>query len=148
MQSLEGLEGVVCMIDDILIYGRNQEEHDTRLAATMGRLEKCGITLNYEKCQFSMTSIKFLGHVVGKEGISSDLTTVKAILQMKDQSDIRRFLGMVNLLIKQVLTQHGRSQIPCARSLGRQTHGSGETTSYESNQDRTECGASVSNVRS
>ena len=39
MQSiLEGIEGVVCHIDDILVYGRDQEEHDCRLKAVLYRL--------------------------------------------------------------------------------------------------------------
>ena len=50
---LGDLEGVVCLIDDVLIYGRNQEEHDERLLAYLSRIEEAGLTLNKEKCEFS-----------------------------------------------------------------------------------------------
>ena len=36
---LEGLEGVVCQIDDILVFGKDQEEHDRRLYQVLKRLE-------------------------------------------------------------------------------------------------------------
>lgn len=59
---LKDLEGVICLIDDILIYGKTQEEHDERLLAVLNRLEEAGLTLNREKCEFSRREVKFLGH--------------------------------------------------------------------------------------
>ena len=70
--ALEGLEGVACLIDDILVHGKTKEEHDTRLLNTLERLQKHGFTLNKEKCLFSTESVKFLGHIVDKEGIRPD----------------------------------------------------------------------------
>lgn len=49
-QMLEGLDGYVCLIDDVLIFGSNKEEHDRRLAAVLKRVEEAGATLNAEKC--------------------------------------------------------------------------------------------------
>lgn len=40
----EGLEGVVCHIDDLLVWGQDQREHDARLHAVLQRLEKGGIS--------------------------------------------------------------------------------------------------------
>ena len=62
-----------------------------------------GVTLNKEKCLFGQNSLKFLGHVVNKNGISADPDKVTAIKQMeapKKISALRRFLGMVNHLGK------------------------------------------------
>ena len=42
---LEGLEGVLCHMDDVLIFGSNKEEHDLQLSATLQRLEKAKVTL-------------------------------------------------------------------------------------------------------
>ena len=53
---LSGLDGVVCMIDDILVHGSTVEEHDDRLTKVLQRLEEAGLTLNREKCQFSQSS--------------------------------------------------------------------------------------------
>ena len=62
--ALEGLDGVACLIDDILVHGSTQEEHNRRLLATLEWLQKCHITLNREKCVFSSNTVHFLGHVI------------------------------------------------------------------------------------
>ena len=46
------MEGVVCLIDDILVFGKDQQEHDDRLCAVMKRLQEAGLTLNGAKCEF------------------------------------------------------------------------------------------------
>ena len=46
---LEGLDGVECNIDDILIYGTNQEEHDQKLKAVLCRLNDANVTLSPDK---------------------------------------------------------------------------------------------------
>ena len=91
-QILEGLEGVVCLMDDVLIFGTNKSEHDIRLAAVLQQIEKAGVTLNLQKCKFLQPRIKFLGHVIDKEGIRSDPEKTTAISNTKPPqsvSDIR-----------------------------------------------------------
>ena len=100
-QVLAGLEGNVCMVDDVLVYGTTQAEHDKNLAAVLKRIEEAGITLNREKCSFSKSirSVKFLGHVIEASGIKPDPEKVKAIQDMPEptnMSELRRFLGMIN----------------------------------------------------
>jgi hypothetical protein len=100
---LEGLDGVVCEMDDILVFGENQTEHDKRLMDVLRGLEKAGLTLNSEKCVFSVRSLKFIGHIVGENGISADPLKIKAIADMEQPtnvSEMRRFLGMANQLSK------------------------------------------------
>ena len=69
---LAGFTGVLCMIDDTLIYGRTQEEHNAHLQSALQRLQDAGMTLNVDKCQFSKTSLKFLGHVIDNTSIRAD----------------------------------------------------------------------------
>jgi hypothetical protein len=52
-EILDGLDGQICIIDDILIHGKTQKEHDTRLRAVLKKLDESGATLNPEKCEFS-----------------------------------------------------------------------------------------------
>ena len=102
-QILEGLEGVLCQMDDVLIHGKNTTEHDARLNAVLKRLEAAGVTLNSEKCEFSKERVKFLGYVIDREGIRADPEKTTAILQMKaptNVTELRRFLGMANQLGK------------------------------------------------
>ena len=81
-QILEGLDGVECNIDDILIYGTTQEEHDRRLQAVLHRLDNANVTLNAEKCVFNVQSIKFLCQIIGSKGIKLDPETIEAIVKM------------------------------------------------------------------
>ena len=52
LTALEGLTGVTCLMDDILIYGSNQQ-HDERLIAVLEKLQKFYVTLKKEKCVFN-----------------------------------------------------------------------------------------------
>lgn len=102
-QILEGLDGVVCMMDDILIYGCTQAEHDRRLMTVLHKIKASRVTLNKDKCQFSRSTIKFLGHVIDGTGIHPDPDKVQAIMEMKNPSnvtEVRRFLGMVHQMSK------------------------------------------------
>ena len=45
LRALEGLQGVACLMDDILVHGKTKEEHDTRLLSTLEKLQQHGITL-------------------------------------------------------------------------------------------------------
>ena len=102
-EILEGLEGVVCMLDDTLIYGKTQEEHDHRLQVALQRLKAAGVTLNQQKCLFSVSEITFLEHVISKHGIQPDPSKIEAINRMEAPTDVagaRRLLGIVNQLGK------------------------------------------------
>ena len=98
---LDGLEGILCHMDDVLVFGRDQEEHDKRLTATLERLQAAGVTLNRTKCEVNKDQVKFLGHIVDKEGIRADPAKTAAVREMKQPQNItelRRFLGMANQL--------------------------------------------------
>ena len=100
---LEGLPGVLCVMDDILIFGTTRQEHNSPLQAVLKRLSSAGITLNSRKCEFCKTNLMFLGHVINQRGITADPNKTAAIQQMetpKSVSELRRFLEMVNQLGK------------------------------------------------
>ena len=100
---LNGLPGVLCMIDDVLVHGNTEQEHDQRLTAVLERLQKANVTLNKDKCQFSRRSVKFLGQLIDQSGVRPDPNKVLAIQGMNEPTNItelRRFLGMSNQLSK------------------------------------------------
>ena len=103
LEILSECDGVVGLIDDLLIYGKTEEEHHRRLVTVLKKLKKEGVTLNKEKCQFYATEISFLGHIVNEKGVSPDPEKTKAIQNVPrptNVSETRRFLGMLNQLNK------------------------------------------------
>ena len=102
-ELLRDLDGVVCLMDNVLVHVKTVIEHDERLAKVLQIMQKVGMTLNKDKCQFSQKSIMFLGQLTDSSGIRPDPRKVKAIQTMPTPSNItelRRFLGMVNQLNK------------------------------------------------
>ena len=100
---LNGLEGVICLIDDVLIHGKDKNERDERLRKVFECLQKSGVTLNNDKCEFWKTELKFLGHMVSQDGVRADPDKTKAIINMKapqSVTELRRFMGMINQLGK------------------------------------------------
>ena len=102
LEALIGLEGTVCLMDDIHVYGATRKEHDERLREVLQRLRDLGMTLNPEKCSFAKSSVKCLGHMIDSEGIKPDPDKVSAIEKFTTPScigDVRRFLGTINQLL-------------------------------------------------
>lgn len=102
-EILEGLEGVINHIDDILVWGKNQEEHDLRLKYVFRKLKKEGVTLNKSKCKIGVKSVKYLGHIIENGKVKPDPERIKAIINLPQPSNIselRRFLGMINYIMK------------------------------------------------
>ena len=98
-QVLQGIDGVRNISDDIVVYAETQEKHDKRVRQVMERLRERGLTLNYDKCQFSMSKLIFMGHVLSGKGVSIAEDKVKAVKGArapKDQTEVRSFLGLVN----------------------------------------------------
>lgn len=100
---LEGLPGTVCHMDDVLIWGSSQAEHDERLHSVLGTLQKAGFTLNLEKCELNRSEVIFLGHVISANGVQPDPEKTSAVRDMREPSNVselRSFLGMVTQLGK------------------------------------------------
>ena len=63
--------GVLCHADDILVTGRDRAEYNNRLHRVLQKLREAGLILN-DKCQFAVTEIRFLGHVINSQSIRAD----------------------------------------------------------------------------
>ena len=104
MEKIVGnMKGVICLMDDILVYGKDANEHWLRLKEVLKRVRSSGMTLKKDKCEFGSLEIKFLGHIVSGTGIKPDPSKVEAILNLKspvNKTEARRFTGMVNYLSK------------------------------------------------
>lgn len=84
-------------ISKIIVYRKNQKEHDIALNKVFSSLHRDGLTLNKEKCEFTKTELTFFCVIFNGSGISADLTKIEAIRNMdqpKNVSELRSFLGM------------------------------------------------------
>ena len=99
---LEGLEGVVCQMDDKLVFGKDEQEHSEQLIKVLKRLESAHVTLNSSKCDFGKTTIKILGYIIDHTGVKADPGKTKVITRMEAPSSVSdlRFHGLVNQLGK------------------------------------------------
>ena len=88
---------VIVFIDDILIYSRNQEEHEEHLRLTLQILKEHQLYAKFSKCEFWLSKVHFVGHVVSAEGISVDSAKIEAVIDWKaprSVTEVRSFLGL------------------------------------------------------
>jgi transposase InsO family protein len=102
-ELLSGHEGCEVIMDDILVYGRNEAEHDARLEAVLETIKSSGLKLNKEKCHFRKKELTYFGHIVGEAGIKPNPEKVRAIMQLEPPTNVkelRSVMGMLNYLSK------------------------------------------------
>ncbi|PFX13293.1 Uncharacterized protein K02A2.6 [Stylophora pistillata] len=68
-QSMAGLQGVSNIADDLIVHGRDTEEHDKNLHSVLQRLSEKQLTLNAKNCSFRMTKVVFMSLLLSKHGI-------------------------------------------------------------------------------
>jgi hypothetical protein len=71
---------VVVFIDDILIFSKTEEEHEKHLRIVLEKLRSNQLYAKFSKCEFWLTELAFLGHVISAGGVSVDLSKVKDVL--------------------------------------------------------------------
>ena len=94
-----GLPGVTGIADDMVIFGKNEEEHDRNLILFLEATR--GLVLNKRKLQFKKEEVSFFGHRWNSTGISPDPKKTESILRMEfppDKETMHSFLGLVNFL--------------------------------------------------
>lgn len=100
-QILDGLEGVIVYIDDMLCFADTLETLIERETAVGERLKANNISPNLEKCEFRKQRLTFLGHEISENGINIEESKVKAIRAMRattSVTELRSFLGFANFV--------------------------------------------------
>jgi hypothetical protein len=88
---------VVVFIDDILIFSKTEEEHEKHLRMILEKVRSNQLYVKFSKCEFWLTEVAFLGHVISTGGISVDPSKVKDVLNWMpptNASEIHSFLGL------------------------------------------------------
>ncbi|KAL1531106.1 hypothetical protein AAHA92_33824 [Salvia divinorum] len=89
---------VLVFIDDVLVYSKNEKEHEEHLRTTLETLRAEKLYAKFSKCEFWLKEVNFLRHVVTAEGIRVDPAKVEAVKLWKTPktpNEIRSFLGLV-----------------------------------------------------
>ncbi|KAG5897166.1 hypothetical protein JTB14_020895 [Gonioctena quinquepunctata] len=100
-QPLRRCKNCINYLDDIIVYGSTEQEHDDCLVKVMQVFED--ILLNKTKCIKKVQQLCFLGHNLSHKGIDADQEKVKTILQFRpptSKEEVRSFLGLVTYLGK------------------------------------------------
>ena len=88
---------VVVFIDDIIVYSKDREDHDTHLGVVLETLRKEQLYAKMSKCEFWLNEVSFLGHIVLKEGIRVDLKKIEVVVEWKpprNVTEVHSFLEM------------------------------------------------------
>ncbi|KAK8625716.1 hypothetical protein V6N13_056877 [Hibiscus sabdariffa] len=79
---------VVVFIDDILIYSRNKDEHAEHLWIVLQTLREHQLFTKFSKCEFWISEVAFLGHVISAKGIMVDLKKVQTIWDCRPSRNV------------------------------------------------------------
>ena len=96
-EILAGLPGQISLSDDIIVYGKDEAEHDHNAMLVLKKLEEFGITLNSEKCVFAAKELDFFGFHFSEQGISLTDEKYRALKEApfpKDPKTLRSMLGL------------------------------------------------------
>ena len=96
---LQGIPNVGAYLDDILITGRNDEEHLQNLEAVLMKLDDTGLCLKLSKCSFMSVSVEYLGHPIDPQGLHPTQAKVQAVKDTPVPTDVTKlkyFLGLIN----------------------------------------------------
>ena len=88
---------VLVFLDDILVYSKNEEEHEEHLRLILQLLREHQFYAKLGKCDFYKDRIQYLGHIISKEDISVDLDKIEAIKNWptpKNVTEVRSFIRL------------------------------------------------------
>ena len=98
-QVLQGIPGTQCILDDMIVSGKTDEEHLENLESVLKWLQDAGLKANKEKCKFFRDRVQFCGHEIDREGLHKTQEKIEAVVNTprpENVSQLRSFLGLVN----------------------------------------------------
>ena len=98
-ELLKNISGIFLYLDDILISGTTESEHDERLRQVLATLQTAGLRLSIDKCTIGVKSVTYLGYKIDQEGIHPTKEKVKAIAEAPAPTNVtqlKAFLGLLN----------------------------------------------------
>ena len=98
-QILICLPLTLCLVylDDIIVHACSFQDELDRLREVLGRLRKANLKLNPKKCHLFRDEVSYLGHIIGRDGIVTDLVKVETVAKWpvpQNIKEVRSFLGI------------------------------------------------------
>ena len=125
--TLQGHDGVIVYLDDILVTGSTEQEHLKALDEVLSRLSKAGLRVKRSKCEFMRTSVTYLGHKIDSAGLHPLQEKIEAITNAPTPTsvqELRSYLGILMYYGKFLQNQLLFSN-PCMSYLRKTHHGCG-----------------------
>ncbi|KAL1130401.1 hypothetical protein AAG570_013339 [Ranatra chinensis] len=99
-EFLEGLneDAIQIYMDDIIVFSRSEQEHGRHLGQLLQRPKEFGLKASCEKSSFFNESVKFMGHVLSREGIRPDPGKVEAIRELQEPVDVKGVRSITGLV--------------------------------------------------
>jgi len=91
--------GVVVYLDDILIYSKTMEEHEALVKQVLARLERQNLAVSLKKSVFHVDTVKFIGYIVGKAGVTMSEKKVESILNWRAPRSVKVYKSLLVLRI-------------------------------------------------
>ena len=115
IQELFGdLDGIQCVVDDILVHAPSVEEHDHRLQEVLKRACEVGLKLNKKKSKMRLTEVGYVGHTISHDGLKPSKEHIRAIVKMptpQTKEEVQRFVAMIGYLQKFVPSLSDKTQL-------------------------------------
>ena len=97
--ALAGLtfETCLCYLDDVIIFGRNLEEHNNRLRMVLERFREFNLKVKLPKCVIAERQVCYLGHVISQQGIAPDSAKIDAVKNIPPPSELKQLRSFIGL---------------------------------------------------
>ena len=107
---------VISYLDDLIVWGENEEEFVSNLRQVLQRLRVKGITLNPNKCRFGLASVEFVGHTIdGATGelhfTRNKLDRVRDFPQPQTRGELKQFIGLANYFRAHVANMSSKTHL-------------------------------------
>ena len=110
-------------IDDLICFNRDVKTHLKILEQILAKFRKFKLRLHPSKLRFAMSSVKFLGYDIGRDGYTTDTSrtsVIKNYPRPKSQRDIKKFTGLCNYYRRTIRSYSKRAE-PLRRLLIKDT---------------------------
>ena len=88
---------VKAIVDDLLIWGKDDDEHDARQKQVLNRAREVNLKFNAKKCRIRREEVPYVGHVLSKEGLKPDPEKIRAVQQMQPPQNTKELKHSLDL---------------------------------------------------